>query len=250
MFLEKDLPLTKISIHDTQSFITETFQRAEYSARLYRRTLNAAFNRAVDWEYITDNPFRKVKLGRPKRSFPIFITESELNSLLNVTENKVLKDLFQTAFYTGMRLGELINLKWSNIDFKNHIINIINDNNFKTKNKKDRVVPINPKLFNILKDKIPKIHLLSNNDIVFRSSKGVKFNADLVCKRFKESVRLVGLNDKIHFHTLRHSFASNLVQKGVSLYVVKELLGHEDISTTQIYSHLNKENLFKAIQLL
>ncbi len=63
----------------------------------------------------------------------------------------------------------------------------------------------------------------------------------LSVSNLKKSVRAAELNDKIHFHSLRHSFASNLVQKGVSLYVVKELLGHEDIKTTQIYSHFSKK---------
>lgn len=71
-----------------------------------------------------------------------------------------------------------------------------------------------------------------------------------ISKQFKKIVRNANLNDKIHFHTLRHSFASLLVQKGVSLYVVKELLGHEDLATTQIYSHLQKQNLKDAIGLI
>ena len=149
-----------------------------------------------------------------------------------------------------MRLGELINMTWDNVDFENSLIKIINDNNFNTKNKKDRIVPLNQKLISILRERIPKIQSILNANLVFKSSKCVKFNSDYVSKGFKDSVRAAGLDDKIHFHTLRHSFASSLVQKGVSLYVVKELLGHEDISTTQIYSHLNKESLFKAVQLL
>ena len=87
LYFKKDVPLFRILIHDTQSFITDIFQRAEFSARLYRRTLNAAFNRAVDWEYLVENPFRKVKLGRAKRSFPIFINEHELNLIIKITAN-------------------------------------------------------------------------------------------------------------------------------------------------------------------
>jgi integrase/recombinase XerD len=71
-----------------------------------------------------------------------------------------------------------------------------------------------------------------------------------ISKQFKKIVRNANLNDKIHFHTLRHSFASLLVQKGVSLYVVKELLGHEDLATTQIYSHLDTSSLLIAIEAL
>ncbi len=75
-------------------------------------------------------------------------------------------------------------------------------------------------------------------------------NEDFVSKKFKEAIRLAKLDDKIHFHTLRHSFASLLVQRGVSLYVLKELLGHEDLTTTQIYSHLQQQNLKGAVNLI
>ncbi len=145
-----------------------------------------------------------------------------------------------------MRLGEITNLKWDSVDLKSQIILVTNSNLFNTKSKKDRVIPIHRKIHSILIKKV------SNNidDYVFSKMKDIKFNNDFVSKSFKKAVRKATLDDRIHFHTLRHSFASNLVQKGVSIYVVKELLGHEDISTTQIYSHLQTDNLLKAIDLL
>ena len=85
---------------------------------------------------------------------------------------------------------------------------------------------------------------------VFQKVNDVKLNQECVSKDFKKAVRKSKLSERIHFHTLRHSFASILVQKGASIYVVKELMGHSDISTTQIYSHLRKENLIDAIHLL
>ena len=88
------------------------------------------------------------------------------------------------------------------------------------------------------------------NPYVFYRVKGTKINEDFVSKYFKKVVRRVGLRDDIHFHTLRHSFASNLVQKGVTIYAVKELLGHKSIVTTMIYSHLNRDSLIKAISCL
>ena len=86
--------------------------------------------------------------------------------------------------------------------------------------------------------------------IFFINSNGIKFNEDFISKQFKKIIRKANLNDDIHFHTLRHSFASILVQRGVSLYVVKELLGHEDIKTTQVYSHLTQVSLSNAVNLL
>ena len=87
-------------------------------------------------------------------------------------------------------------------------------------------------------------------DYVFSKSKGVKLNPDTVSKNFKRAVIKSKLNPKIHFHTLRHSFASNLIINGVSLYIVKELLGHQDYSTTQIYSHLSNNSLEDAVNKL
>ena len=88
------------------------------------------------------------------------------------------------------------------------------------------------------------------NEFIFYRKPGVKLNSDFISKQFKKAIRKAELSEEIHFHSLRHSFASALVQRGVSLYAVKELLGHENIKTTQIYSHLQKENLMEAVNLL
>src|SRR5690606_858711 len=118
-------------------------------------------------------------------------------------------------------------------------------NDFTTKSKKERIIPIHPRIASIV------IRQNSNSDdFIFNRKINFKYNEDYVSKQFKKALRAAKLNDKIHFHSLRHSFASNLVQKGVNLYVVKELLGHEDIKTTQIYSHLTQSSLLNAIQLL
>jgi len=85
---------------------------------------------------------------------------------------------------------------------------------------------------------------------IFSKSDGKKFTGDYFSRRFKRVCRKAELDKSIHFHSLRHSFASNLVQKGVSLYTVKELLGHASISTTEIYSHLNMDSLREAVEKL
>jgi site-specific recombinase XerD len=148
-----------------------------------------------------------------------------------------------------MRLSEILNLKWSHVDLTNRKISLVNSSTFSTKNKKDRHIPINTKLCAIISSRLPKIRTL-NDEYLFTKCTGIKYNGDFISKQFKKSVRAAGLNDNIHFHSLRHSTASNLVQRGVSIYVVKELLGHEDIKTTQIYSHLKTEDLSNAVNLL
>jgi site-specific recombinase XerD len=245
-----DITLSQVGVRICQQFISESYNRTIKGAELYHRTLKAGLSRAVEWGYLSENPFKKVKLPRSKKTFPLFISEGELYQIMDKTLNNELKDLFFLAFNTGMRLGEIINLKWNSVSIPEQTITISNDEHFSTKSRKDRIVPMNIRLVDTLKERRPKMIWLGQENFVFHMKPGIKFNADYVTKQFKKAVINSDLNKGIHFHTLRHSFASNLVQRGASLYVVKELLGHEDISTTQIYSHLKKENLVEAICLL
>lgn len=245
-----DIMLTRLDLRTLDKFIVITYSRTKRGASLYYRTLKAAFSKAVVWNYLPDNPLKKIKSPKVSKSFPIFISEVELQLIIANTAEQFLKDLYLTAFYTGMRLGELANMKWNWIDLNQNIITVQCSESFTTKSKKERIIPICQTLKKNLLNSFPKIVNILNEDYVFTRIQGIKLNEDYVSKKFKKVVKLLGLNDKIHFHTLRHSFASLLVQKGVSLYVVKELLGHEDLATTQIYSHLQKENLMEAVNLL
>jgi site-specific recombinase XerD len=230
-------------------FITSTFGRTQRGAHQYYRTLKAAFNKALQWNYISINPFTKVKFPKLSKSYPAFITEDELLMIVSNTPYQYLKDIFITAFYTGLRLGEIINMKWSWIDFTQSCITVKCSEEFLTKSKKDRIVPMSEKVRSILSNRY-QANLHKPNEFVFYHFKGRRLHQETISKQFKDIVRKVNLNDKIHFHTLRHSFASMLVQRGVSLYVVKELLGHEYLSTTKIYSHLQSQNLKDAVNLL
>ncbi len=245
-----DLSLSKLELHTLDKFITHTFARTPRGASLYYRTLKAAFSKAVLWNYLSENPLKKIKTPKVSKVFPVFISETELKTILENTQDAYLKDLFFTAFYTGMRLGELVNMKWSWVDLKQNQITVQCSEFFTTKSKKERIIPFNPNLKSIIINQFPKVFSIKNDEYVFSKLPGVKFNEDFISKQFKVSIRAAKLDERIHFHTLRHSFASLLVQRGVSLYVVKELLGHEAISTTQIYSHLQQQNLKDAINIL
>ncbi|MGE5804960.1 MAG: site-specific integrase, partial [Ignavibacteria bacterium] len=107
---------------------------------------------------------------------------------------------------------------------------------FLTKSKKERIVPMNEKVRTILINRFNSPFHQPDNFVFYRI-KGRKLDHQTISKQFKDAVRKAKLNDKIHFHSLRHSFASALAQRSVSLFIIKELLGHEDLATTQIYSH-------------
>lgn len=240
-----DVPLKNLDLKTLDNFIINKYNSTKSGAALYYRTLKAAFSKAVIWNYLDDNPLKKIKAPKVPKSNPVFISETELNLILEKTTNQNLKNIFTVAFYTGMRLAEILNMKSSWIDTQQNIITLKNSADFTTKSKRERIIPLHTRIASIV------IKPTSNpNDFIFNRTIGKKFNEDYVSKQFKKSLRAAKLDDNIHFHSLRHSFASNLVQRGVNLYVVKELLGHEDIKTTQIYSHLTQSSLSNAVCLL
>jgi integrase len=162
------------------------------------------------------------------------------------TKNPSLRYLFFFGFHTGMRQNEITNLQWDAVNFKDNVIRVQITDSFMTKSRRERVIPIN----NNLRELLVKLHSRSSSKYVFTNPSGYKYHNDYISHQFKKAVRGAGLDDRIHFHDLRHDFASSLVQRGVSLYVVKDLLGHEDQTTTQIYAHLQNKNLHDAIGLL
>ena len=241
-----DKNLDLITTRDIDQFISSVYVKAKYAASLYHRTLKAAFKKAVIWNYIKESPFDKIKSPKVIQSHPLFISEAEFVLILSKTENQLLRDIFNVGFYTGMRLNEILNLRWTWIDHHNGLITVKNSIEFNTKNKKDRIIPIHPRVKNIL----IKRYNADRNQFLFYRIPGIKLNGEFISKKFKKAVRAAGLDEQYHFHTLRHSFASNLVQRGVNLYAVKELLGHSNIKTTQIYSHLQSDTLSNAVNLL
>lgn len=249
-----NVPISKLSYQKFELFFMEKFNKTKQGALTYFRILKSAFNKAVQWEYLTYNPLLKIKLPKIPQNKPIFINDVELKQIINCESDQTLKDIYLFAFYSGCRINEIMNLKWSSIDFMQRIIRIKNDEDFTTKSKKERVIPINNKLLENLQSRLSKIKRIDNDECVFTNSKGKKFRSDTVSKWFKEAVVAAAvdtpLESSIHFHTLRHSFASCLVQKGASIYEVSKLLGHSDIKTTEIYAHLTPDNLRSAVELL
>ena len=245
-----DIALSDISKRILESFLLSIFNKSKYSAFQYFRNLRAAVYKAIEWNYLTENHLRGYKFPRLPKVQPLFLSESEFEQIINKVPYSLFVDVYYTLFHTGIRAAELVNLKWSNVDLPNRIITICSTKDFITKGKKDRIIPINDKLLHVLGKRVPKIIQLDKEQFVFSRIPGIKLTVDHISKKFKEAVRAAKLNDKIHLHSLRHSFASILVQKGASLYVVKELLGHEDLKTTQIYAHLQHQNLVDAVNLL
>ena len=217
---------------------------------VYYRNLKAAFNKAKEWGYVKENYFTKVKLPKRQKTAPAFINSAQLTAITSQIKSDVVKGVVVTAYYTGLRLNEIVNLRWKNVNMNSMVITV-GDELFVTKARKQRFIPIcEEAIASILSQRERKPALPIGDSFVFSKSNGEKFTGDYFTKRFKKACRAAGIDEAIHFHSLRHSFASNLVLKGVSIYKVKELLGHSSITTTEIYSHLNIDVLREAISVL
>jgi integrase len=221
----EDRQLKDYGVRDVEEFILKKrSDHSLHSVRSYHAHLSAAFETAKRWGYIEDNPFRKVKRVKFPEAPPIFLTKSQFQAILRITQAQDLSDVLVAAVTTGMRLGELMVLCWEDVSLLNRTIFIRNTEQFTTKNRKNRVIPMNLALASVLERR------KTMNTIKVFQAEGRRFVAETVSKGFKQLVRVCGLNEKLHFHSLRHTFASWLVQDGVSLYEVQKLLGQSSVT--------------------
>lgn len=242
-------PIHSLGLKDIEGFVSHLQRKVVKGYRVYVKTLKAAFNKAVDWSYVKENYFLKMKLPKKQQINPAYIDEKHLTLICEHIDAAIVRDFVVTAFYTGMRLNELVNLTWRNVNLTTRIITV-GDEEFTTKGRNQRYIPICDEALNsILNQRENEKIIPIGSNYLFCKPNGEKYTGDYFSKAFKKACRAAGIDKSIHFHSLRHSFASNLAQKGISLYTIKELLGHSSISTTEIYSHLNMDSLKEAIKV-
>ena len=202
--------------------------------------LNSFYSFLIDENIIKTNPLENIKSPKLPNKLPNYLTEEEINKLLNVRLEKPYdyrnKAMLETLYATGLRITELINLKFNDIDLENCYLRVIG------KGSKERIVPLSDiaiKYLNIYINNYRSIILDNkNSDYLFISNAKNKITRQGFFKIIKQQARICGLTKEISPHILRHSFATHLLHHGADLRVIQELLGHSDISTTQIYTHL------------
>jgi integrase len=201
------------------------------------RTLKAAFNRAVNYNFIERNPFMLTKnIILPDRD-PSYITRDEFIRLLALVDNVQMRSIILLAVCTMIRLGELVNLRWSDVDLSRNTIRLT-----ARKTKKPRTVFLNVSASRILAG------LPHTAEYVFPKANGTKLCGRSISRLFKKYVRKAGLPEAIHYHSLRHTGATWLVQNNVPLPYVKEVLGHRNISTTMVYAHADAIHLQESVR--
>jgi excisionase family DNA binding protein len=202
--------------------------------------LKKMFNLAIDWGLTTNNPVRRVKLFSEKDTQKERILTPEEEARLLEQSPDYLRPILMMALDTGMRRGEILRLRWEDVDLKVKQIAVKH-----TKNGKDRFVPINARLLAVLSLLGPP---RGKSGFVFPNPATGKPYTE-VKKSFKRACDRAGIKG-LRFHDLRHTFASRLVEVGVDIVTIRDLLGHFSIKVTQRYTHSGKNQKAAAVELL
>jgi integrase/recombinase XerD len=244
----------EITLHELQDFIkwvAELGMTASSQARIISGI--KAFYKYCLLENITEaDPTTLLEAPKLKRSLPDVLSFDEIDAIisqidLSKPEGGRNKALLETMYSCGLRVSETVNLKISQLYLDVGFIRVIG------KGDKERLVPIGSSAvhyINIYKNEI-RIHMQprpGNDDILFLNSRGTKLSRVMIFLIIKELVKKAGIKKTVSPHTFRHSFATHLVEGGADLRAVQEMLGHESITTTEIYTHLDREYLRKTLE--
>lgn len=209
--------------------LSESYQNQVINAvKLY---LQKCCGRAIESELIE----------RPRRSLtlPVVLNREEVEALLNSVRNIKHRCMLSLIYSSGLRAGELINLKIADIDSKRMLIHL-----HSAKGKKDRVVPLAQSVLELLRiyylDYRPKVYL-------FNGDNSLQYSYTSLRVVFRRAVINAGIRKKCTLHTLRHSFATHLLEQGVNLRYIQELLGHSSPNTTMIYTHVSEDASRKIV---
>ncbi len=180
---------------------------------------------------------KKIDIKSPKKrkNLPAVLSRQEIETIINSIQNEKHKLLLSLSYGAGLRVSEVINLKVKDINLEELTIHIKN-----SKGQKDRISILPEKLTKDLQKIIAK---KTNNDFLFESERGGKLSTRTAQKIFENAFKKSNIKKDASFHSLRHSFATHLLENGVDVRYVQELLGHQNIRTTQIYTHVTNPKL-------
>ncbi len=236
---------------DVQQFLKFEKNKKKNSSRTLARSLAAIrqfYNFLSDNVEDLDNPTSKIESPHIEKTLPDYLTLKEVDKLFaSISEDEPYelrdKAIFELLYSSGLRISEAIDLESRDVDFENNFLKVVG------KGDKERIVPMNDEAKRLLVKylDLSRQEILGSRDseFLFISKKGSKLNRKSVWRLLKNYVTRTSINKNITPHTLRHSFATHLIENGADLRSVQELLGHMDISTTQVYTHLAKEKLQK-----
>ena len=246
IFLTEEYQITdevsEISFQIVRSWIASLLEKGVNPRSVNRKisTLQTYFKFMIREKIISESPMLKIVAPKSKKRLPVFIEENQIENLLNEVEfdegfigerDKLIIELF---YVTGIRLSELINIKIFDINFSNSLIKVLGKRN------KERLIPLSMNIVNELQTFVKKHNL---NNYLFTNLGGTKVYTKLVYRVVKRYIARISSVNKKSPHVLRHTFATHMLNNGADINAIKELLGHSNLSATQVYTHNTIEKL-------
>lgn len=228
---------------DISDFLKKIHDKAASTRAHYLTVLKCYYQFLFDEGEIIKNPCELIISPSIPKLLPKYLTIEEIDSLLDIDLNSPYdyrnKAMLELLYATGMRISELISLKIQSIDFDECFVHVLG------KGDKERIIPINDSSCKWVKKYIleyrPQLLKKGNSEFLFINNRNNHISRQGFFKILKQLCLQKGIKKEVSPHVLRHSFATHLLNNGADVRIVQELLGHSDISTTQIYTHISNE---------
>ena len=244
----EDLKYKNLQEDHINQYISFLFQRKMRSSSVNRKisSIKSFYIFLVKRNFVKNSPLNNLVTPKQEKYLPESMSEAEVDKLLNSPDvaNKIEnrdKAMIEMLYATGMRISELVNLKMTDVDMKRCVVKVFG------KGSKERLVPFGETALDSLRSYLNEREQSSSKEI-FLSNRGKKMTRVAFWQRVKVYLIRENLKNSISPHTLRHAFATHLLNRGADLRSVQLLLGHSDLSTTQIYTHIAKQRLSDVLK--
>lgn len=248
----KNLIFSEIKLSHLEEFLAELYDQG-LKARSMARVISGIksfFHFLVLDGFIKDNPSRLLEAPKIGLKLPVVLSVEEIDSILGAIDVSTAEGarnyaIIETLYSCGLRVSELTNLRFSDLFFDEGFIRV------QGKGSKQRLVPISEtaiqKIKNYMQHRSQQIVKKGSEDVVFLSSRGTAISRITVFHYIKQYAQTAGIEKEISPHVFRHSFATHLLERGANIRVIQEMLGHEKITTTEIYTHIDRSFLRQEI---
>ena len=228
-----------------RNFIESELQPREFLLKYADKSRSSIRSVYFALKFFYENVLRQkfdenIPLAKNKGKLPIVLSKEEVSRMIESTLNLKHRLILMFFYYTGIRLSELVSIKWEDIDFQRGVIHL------KTaKGEKERIIFLHEKLKNFI-----EYFSIKKEGFAFLSNLGKKYDKRTVQMIVKNAAKRAGIGKKVTPHTLRHSFATHLLEAGADIRHIQKLLGHSNLQTTQIYTHVASKDIKKLANLL
>jgi integrase/recombinase XerC len=247
---EIDQRLLTVTVNDARSYLAYLSDRGYSKATIARKlaTLRSFYKFLVKTNRCSVNPLSAIRTPKQEKKLPRFLEYEEIKRLLDTPPIDTWlgardRAILETLYSTGIRVSELVGLNMDDIDFLSEVIHI------RGKGKKERIAPISSSALQAIqhymefRNKRSQSNSHFDSRVLFVNKHGQRLSTRSVRRKMDKYLKSAGLDPAISPHTLRHSFATHMLNNGADLRSVQELLGHQSLSTTQVYTHLTTRKL-------